>query len=269
MQNEEIKDKIRQTNRERYGCEHPSQSEEIKEKTKQTNIDKYGFECPLQNEEVKQKSKQTIKDRFGVENVLQSEEIQNKIKQINRERYGCDHPSQSEEIKQKKIETCNKNFGVDHPTQSEEIQNKIIETNRKKYGCERPLQNSDIMEKMSKNSYKLKDYTFPSGNQIKYQGYEHYALDELIQSGILEEEILNGCKNVPEVWYDDEQGKEHRYYVDIFIPSKNICIEVKSTYTITLNNEIIKIKQQALKEAGYECEIWVYNGKGEKVECYK
>ena len=44
-------------------------------------------------------------------------------------------------------------------------------------------------------------------------------------------------------------------------------IEVKSTYTIKLNNDTILLKQQACKDAGYSCEIWVYNSKGEKVEC--
>ena len=28
-------------------------------------------------------------------------------------------------------------------------------------------------------------------------------------------------------------------------------------------------KQQAVKDAGYECEIWVFNGKGKKIECHK
>jgi hypothetical protein len=27
------------------------------------------------------------------------------------------------------------------------------------------------------------------------------------------------------------------------------------------------LKQKAVKDAGYNCEIWVYNSKGEKVEC--
>ena len=94
-------------------------------------------------------------------------------------------------------------------------------------------------------------------------------IDELLKEGVLEEEIINGCKNVPEVWYEDEQGKEHRYYVDIFIPSQNRCIEVKSTWTAEKKKDCIFLKQQALKEAGYECEIWVYNEKGEKLECYK
>lgn len=33
-------------------------------------------------------------------------------------------------------------------------------------------------------------------------------------------------------------------------------------------DDCIFLKQNALKDAGYKCEIWVYNSKGEKVECY-
>ena len=127
-----------------------------------------------------------------------------------------------------------------------EIMLKSKKTCLKKYGVEHPAQNKEIMDKCSKNSYKLKNYTFPSGNQIKYQGYEDYALDELLQSGILEEEIINGCKDVPEVWYNDEQGKQHRYYVDIFIPSQKRCIEVKSNWTAEKKKDNIFRKQQAV-----------------------
>ena len=36
----------------------------------------------------------------------------------------------------------------------------------------------------------------------------------------------------------------------------------------TKKNDCIFLKQQAVKDAGYKCEIWVYNSKGEKVETY-
>ena len=123
------------------------------------------------------------------------------------------------------------------------------------------------MEKCSKNAYKLKEYIYPSGAIIKMQGYEHFALDELLQEST-EHDIVTGVKNVPEIWYEDEQGKRHRYYVDIFIPSQNRCVEVKSTWTFQKKQHIVYLKQQASKDAGYKCEIWIYNGKGEKVECY-
>jgi uncharacterized protein YcfL len=77
---------------------------------------------------------------------------------------------------------------------------------------------------------------------------------------------LTGCKNVPTIWYYDEEGKKHRHYVDIFIPSKNKCIEVKSTWTAQKKN--IFIKQKAAKELGYHYEIWIYDKKGNKVNTY-
>jgi hypothetical protein len=44
---------------------------------------------------------------------------------------------------------------------------------------------------------------------------------------------------------------------------------VKSTWTGREElQEIIFLKQQAMIDAGYECEIWVYDEKGKKVECY-
>ena len=125
------------------------------------------------------------------------------------------------------------------------------------------------MEKCSKNAYKLKDHILPSGNTIKIQGYEHFAYNDLLQKeNIPEEDIINGCKNVPIIWYEDENGIKHRHFVDIFIPSQNRCIEVKSTWTAEKKKDIIFQKQKSAKENGYNYEIWVYNQKGEKVECY-
>jgi hypothetical protein len=125
------------------------------------------------------------------------------------------------------------------------------------------------MEKCSKNAYKLKDYILPSGKIIQCQGFEHYALNDLLKEGIIEEDIVNGCKNVPEIWYNDINGKKHRHYVDIFIPSQNRCIEIKSTWTAETGKDYIFLKQTAGKLLGYNYEIWVYNGKGEKIKCYK
>ena len=166
-------------------------------------------------------------------------------------------------------ETCLEKYGVEHYLQTDEKKIKSKITCLEKYGFEYPAQNSEIMEKCSKNAYKLKDYTLPSGNIIKLQGCENYALDELLKDGMLEEDIINGCKNVPEIWYEDENGIKHRHYVDIFIPSQNRCIEVKSTWTAEKKKDCIFLKQNASKKLGYNYEIWVYNGKGEKVKCYK
>ena len=92
---------------------------------------------------------------------------------------------------------------------------------------------------------------------------------EIIEiDGQIEDEIKTGCKNVPTIWYNDENGKKHRHYVDIFIPSQNRCIEIKSTWTAKKKQDSIYLKQNAAKELGYKYEIWVYDGKGNRVKEY-
>ena len=153
--------------------------------------------------------------------------------------------------------------------QREEIKEKYRQTNLKKYGVEYPVQCQEIYEKQDKNSYYLKDYKMPSGIIIKIQGYEHYALNELLQKeNIIENEIKTGSKNVPTIWYNDISGKKHRHFVDIYIPSKNKCIEIKSTWTFKKQKDIVFLKQMAAKELGFLYEIWVYDNKGNKVEIY-
>jgi hypothetical protein len=186
-----------------------------------------------------------------------------KIKQTNLVKYGVEHISQSEIIKNKKIQTCIKNFGVNFPTQSKIVMDKSKETCFKIYGTEHPSQNSNYSEKHSKTSYNKKEYTLPSGKIITVQGFEKFALDFLLNNeNIKEDDILTGCKNVPTIWYNDENNKKHRHYVDIFIPSQNKCVEVKSTWTAEKKKDCIFLKQNAAKELGYNYEIWVYDGKG-------
>jgi hypothetical protein len=109
----------------------------------------------------------------------------------------------------------------------------------------------------------------PSGKIIKIQGYENLALDYLINiENISENDILTGCKNVPTIWYNDNKEKSHRHYVDIYIPSQNKCIEVKSTWTAEKNKNCIYLKQESAKKLGYNYEIWIYNKKGERVETF-
>ena len=101
----ENREKIKQTNLERYGVENPFQNKEIKEKIKQINLKKFGVVHPAQNKEVKEKIKQTCLKKYGVENPFQNEEIKEKIKQSCLKKYGVENPSQNKEIKEKVSQT--------------------------------------------------------------------------------------------------------------------------------------------------------------------
>ena len=268
MQNDEIKEKIKETCLERFGVENPSQCKEIKEKMKATCLKRFGVENASQCQEVKEKMKATCLERFGVEYPLQNIEIMNNLVEYFKEKYGVDNPMKHPEIRDKINKTIKEKYGVNYPSQCEEIQEKIIAKYIERYGVKNPMQNSIIAEKSSKNSFSSKKFIMPSGKVIFCQGYEPFALKDLLNNNVIESDIITSRVEVPTLWYIDNNNIKHRHYVDIFIPSQNKCIEIKSTWTIKKENSNIFLKQLQAKEKGFFYEIWVYNSKGECIEKY-
>jgi len=263
-----IREKIKKTNIEKYGHEFHLQNENIRKKRDDTFMQNYGGH-PSKNIIIKNKIKETNLKNFGVENVFQSIAIKNRIKESNLKNFGVENVIFCQEIKNKIKATNLVKYGYEYNLQNQEIKNKIKTTCLKKYGVEYSSQSTEIMEKMSKNAYKSKEYIFPSGKIINIQGYENFALNYLIiNEKIDESDIITGCKNVPTIWYNDDSGKKHRHYVDIFIKSQNKCIEVKSTWTAEKKKDCIFLKQNAGKELGYEYEIWIYDKEGNIVNKY-
>lgn len=235
---------MKKTNKQKYGVENPFQSEEIKEKIKITNLNKYGVENPTYSKEIKEKTRMKCLEKYGVDCSFKLEHVIKKRKEVMLNKYNSEYPFQSEEYRQI-------------------FKNKLIQ----KYGVEYPQQVPEIAEKASKNNYRKKTYILPSGKELICQGYEPFALDKLIkEDNVSENDIVTGCKNVPTIWYYDKDNKKRRHYVDIFIPSQNRCVEVKSTWTAEKKKDIIYLKQNAGKELGYNYEIWIFNKKKELVE---
>lgn len=71
---------------ERYGAEHSSKNEEVKEKIKQTNLKKYGVVCSLHNEEINEKVKQTFLEKYGTEYPMQNQDFMEQV-QKNAKKY--------------------------------------------------------------------------------------------------------------------------------------------------------------------------------------
>lgn len=266
LQNDKFKNKALQSNIDKYGVKYASQNKEIKEKIKNTCLKKFGVTHPSQSDIIKNKKIETCYKNSGFNHPMQNQITQEKSKQTSLKHYGVEYPSQSKEIRDKIMKTSLKNWGVEYTLQNEIIKQKGVDTSLRKYGVKNPIQNPLICEKAC-NGYKTKYYNLPSGKVIKYQGYENLALDELLKT-ISENDIFNSKSDVPTIWYKTDDGKDHRHYVDIFIPTQNLCIEVKSTWTIKFSKSNIFLKQQAAKDLGYKYEIWVYNEKKEKVFCY-
>jgi hypothetical protein len=255
--------KRKKTNLNLYGVEHALQNSECMKKAKETMIKRHGVEHPLYSSEIKDRIKETNIKRYGVENPSQNNEIKQKKKETTMMNYGVLHNSQSEFIKKQKKETTQMNYGVDNPSQSSEVYAKIRETNIKRYGVENPMQNTDILQKSQegcKNAKKWKIYTMPSGEIRKVQGYEPFALDILVKL-YTEDQIKTERKEVGRIKYEVD-GKSRYYFPDIAIPHENKLIEVKSTWTITLDIDKITAKSEAAKAAGFAYEIWIFDAKG-------
>lgn len=76
------------TNKIIYGVENVMQLNYIKEKMYNTNINKYGSLSSMQNDEVKKKREDNNIIKYGVKNVMQIKEIYNKMLTTTIKRYG-------------------------------------------------------------------------------------------------------------------------------------------------------------------------------------
>lgn len=257
--------KILATNLHKFGVDNPMKNSEIKEKQKNTMIEKYGVEHNSQLEEIKQQKKDKSVERYGVAYVLQSPQVREQIKQTNLLKYGVENPQQNKDIKNKTCDTNLLKFKCKSPLGDSIVQKKSIQTNLLRYGVPHHSQNAEVAETMLKGAYNKKQYKLPSGKILDYQGYENFALDRLLRvEKISEDNIITNRKDVPVIWYTDINNKKRRHYVDIFIPSQNRCIEVKSTWTNQTKNNVLE-KQKAAKGSGYNYEIWIFDREGELI----
>jgi hypothetical protein len=218
-------------------------------------------ECTRKNG--KEKSKETCLQKYGTEFYFQTEKCkENNLKIIN-EKYKCDNVSQNPEIKEKKKQTCIKNWGVDNPSKSSVLIAKITKNREeaifKKHGVYNYAQTDEFMDKFLNSSYNNKPYKFPSGKIVKVMGYENKAIDELLKSGIDEDDIVTDHKIMPCIKYiTPKDNRLRRYFPDIYIKSQNKIIEVKSVHIFKLDYYLNLQKRQACIDAGLNFEFWIY-----------
>lgn len=86
-QSEDLMNKVKSTNLERYGFEIASKNEEIKNKTILTNLEKWGFKYPSMSDVVKGKIKDTFLEKYNVVNIMYSEEFRKKFNISNELNY--------------------------------------------------------------------------------------------------------------------------------------------------------------------------------------
>lgn len=177
-----------------------------------------------------------------------------KSKQTKFDKYGDENFNNMEKNKQTKLE----NHGDENYNNRKQAEETCIET----YGVENPMQNSEIIAKSKKNSYKLKEYTLPSGKIVKVQGCENFALDILFKEGYNEKDLFINDKDIEnhigQIWYIGKDNRNHRYVPDIYIISENKIIEVKSTWTYVCKKDSIFLKRQKCIDMGMNFDFMVF-----------
>lgn len=132
------------------------------------------------------------------------------------------------------------------PMHSKESKKKALESRYELYNTFSP----------KSRLFRPKEYLMPSGIIASIQGYEYMALDILLQKH--EESDVVICGKNHSFKYK-LSGNEKTYYPDIFIPNKNLYIEVKCDYTYNCSLEKNLAKRDAVLEAGFNFEFWILN----------
>ena len=181
-----------------------------------------GVGNPFQLDGIKEKIKQTTFEKYGNKNYRNIE----KAKQTYLDKHGVDHNFKDPKIIEKRKQTWLKNWGVDNPFKSKDIQKKIINTNINKFGVYNVMQNDKIFHKAFKTRFSIKKF---NNTDLYYQG--SYELDFLEK--YYEKIKIENANSIDYIF----KTKPKKYFPDFFIPIKNLIVEIKSTYTLKLDEE--------------------------------
>jgi hypothetical protein len=245
-----------ETNLERYGAENPFAAVEIKERIKATHMERRGVDHHMKAPESLSKAKKTCMDKYGVEYAFTQDWVYAKIRKTHIRLHGVPYPLQSAAIQARIEEVFTAKYGARRPFMAPDFVEKLKRMMLEKYGVEYAMQNPDIFRKALASSFRKKEYTFPSGKVVHVLGYEPLALDFLLLT-YDEKEIE--VEHIAPINYT-LNGKQRIYHPDIWISSTNTIIEVKSYYTLTLEQEKNNAKFKAVYEAGFVMRLLVFSG---------
>jgi len=219
-------------------------SQVVKNKIKQSNLERWGVENVFENQDVKDKIKQTNLERYGSENVFESHVVKNKIKQDNLKKYGVEYPQSLDATKEKAKLTNIIKYGGISPTCSTEVRDKIKKTNLEKYGrasykqlhmSEQAIKDINDIELLLKlnetlNTNEIGKYIGVTGLQIS-RYFKKYNLPlKQHYTSLRENEVYEFIKNYLNIQIIQRNRSLIGRELDIYIPDKNLAIEYNGCY---------------------------------------
>ncbi len=217
---------------EKYGSLEKAYQEN-KSKGKETNLKKYGVENPFQLQKVIEKTKNRTKEEWG--------KIQESRKKTLLEKYGVENASQSEAIKQKKKETTKKHFGVEYSLQID-IESRLKKREKtffERYGVKTPMEVEEFAKKAFETRFKNDNWqpgNYTIGyffNNIHFDSSWELAYYIWLSDNKIDFEYHP--KSI--IYFDEYDGKKHRYYPDFKVNGK--LQEIKGNQFFDENNNLI------------------------------
>lgn len=213
-------------------CRGVHNSAKSRDKSKKTSLERYGNIHYSATGECKEKVKNTMMERYGTTNIFQIPEAMEKYMKTNLERYGVEWATKNDEVKMK-------------------VKAGVLE----KYGVSNVSQHPDVHKKKLRRG---KKYILDNGVEIDIQGYEGHFIDKIKQCYPVDEKIID----IPTIMYDYD-GTTKVYFPDMWLEHYNLLIEVKSTYTVGVENELNAAKIKGTVDAGYNLLYVVIGDNGE------
>jgi len=215
-------EKRKKTYFDKYGG-HPLQNEEIKNKIKQTCLDRYGVEYVFQNSDIKEKITKTCLKKYGVKNSSQNEQIKRKREETMINKYGAKYPMQNEEIKKNIHNKKNKFYFNEFTKKLENLEDYEIISDEKFY-----LKKFNIKIK-HKCNYEFNFY--PQNGRLP-RCEKCFPIEK--NSSIMEKEIKEWLlKYIPEkniVINHKFQINNIKKEIDILIPKYSLGLEINGAY---------------------------------------
>lgn len=235
-----INEKRENTKKEKYGEEA---NKIIHEMTKKGMKDKYGREYALQIPEFNEKMKETYFKRTGYPHPNYNPESVNKCRQTLLNRYGVINPQQSGKIKERTQQTNLDKYGVDYWMKTEEGRSKLRE-----WGLERFKDNqNEVLDKkqiLFNDSIEYQNATYYHiwkcllcENNFKttwgdiLDGYRcPYCYPRNQGVSVYEYELREFIENIGFSVVTNSRSIIPPQELDIYIPSKNVAIEINGLY---------------------------------------
>ena len=172
-------------------------------------------------------------------------------------KYGAEYYVQSDRCKEDML----KKYGAEYYVQSEHYKKMMMEN----YGVEHAMQNPELFRKAQMTSFRRKPYVSWDGKTFMLLGYEDKALDDLFEQEGGKVVYAGEDQEIPTFQYIGDDNEYHYYYPDIYIPSENRVIEIKSVYTYNRDPESVLHKALAVSDQ-YLFELRMYDHKKQLVE---